>query len=54
METIRQAILAGDLSRLKELTGQNSRLIQGTTDEGLPLAFLAAQTGCLPIVQYLL
>lgn len=50
---LEQAILAKDLEQVKELLIENPPIIDDCTEEGLPMSFLAARTGNLPIVRYI-
>lgn len=51
--TIQEAILQEDRNALQQILMENPSLIDEVDEEGIPMSFLAARTGSLPIVKYI-
>lgn len=54
MTAIQEAIISGNLEQLKELLSYQPSLIRTATDDGIPMAFLAAKTGNLALVRHII
>lgn len=50
---IEQAIISGNLKEVEQLLVEEPPIIDEINGEGLPMSFLAARTGNLPIVKYI-
>lgn len=51
--TLKDAVLQENLEEVVRILTENPQLIEKTDNDGTPLCFLAARTGNLPIVQYI-
>lgn len=51
--TLREAVLQQDIEQVKEILRWTPAAVNEPDEEGIPIPFLAAGTGCLEIVKYL-